>query len=349
MHTMLRSVVIVVAVLSAACGRSDGDRPATPQSEGRQKAEAPPSDRQASAAPPRGDPASPEDCAQRTKRLEDWVARYTSPSEIARTEARVRFVYGAKTTERWAAGGSEYDDQLRLPLVTRAVREVDRESVQLLVKAGRTIHFPAPEPYFGDEKRPVYSEKDVNGRLRRSLRRHLKRGTPLVILADRTVLASLVGRVLAALPRGATARLAVRKPAASFIADHVASFPYSPGWLTPILQDAYAERGHFFMMRHPGLASALTRAAGGCPEGLQLFEWVKQGAPVEVGLPKFVEVARGCGCRDMDVEAIASVYLLFADPRTWAGFLDLPAASLDGLDPSATVQDLADALATAQP
>ena len=215
-------------------------------------------------------------------------------------------------SETWAMSGMEYDRLLRLPPIARGGHEYDEPTVKITIKADGAIRFPWTLPIGKDEQGPIYGEADIAGRLRQAFRRELRNRRPLLILADRSVSARLVARVCEQLPRGASARLAVRKPASTFVAEHVARYPFSPGWLTPILERAYTRRGGLYMLYDdPEMTAALARASGGCPDGLKSVESVKHGAGI-FGLPRLVKAARACECRDMDVEAIASASLLLA-------------------------------------
>jgi hypothetical protein len=352
MRVMVSRVAGVLAMLVIGCGsgatpgsRAQGD--ASPQ------AGAPTVSEPAGSAKPAVDaqPAA-EECEQRIRRLEEVGDRLTRESWRPPPEW-IRHVELLHGTETWAMQGTEFDDQLRLPIIARGGHEIDRPTVKLTMKADGAIRFPWTQPMAADEQGPVYGEADIAGRLRRAIGRELRDGRPLLILADRSVAARMVARVCDSLPRGASARLAVRKPASTFVAEHVARFPFSPGWFTPVLERAYTARGSLHMLyRDATMTEALARAGGGCPGALKTIQSVKHGAGVDYGVPELVKAARRCACRDMDIEAIASAFLLFAVPgTTWARYVELPASigrdgafDLERGDVS-TVADLAAALA----
>jgi hypothetical protein len=167
--------------------------------------------------------------------------------------------------------------------------------------------------------------------------------------------ARLVARVRAALPDSASARLAVRKPAAAFVAEHVARFPLSPAWLNPIIQKAYSQRGGFYELDHPDVVMAIIPSRSSCPETVNPLRQLLEGANTDSVLAKISDAARACECRGVDVEAIGSLRFLHAFPSaTWNVYLDVPASIASeggfglGLDDTATVADLATALAKAQ-
>lgn len=350
---MVGQIGAVVAALVVGCSGS-GATPAagTQAEESPQSGASAASGPAASAKPPVEPQPAAEECARRTRRLEEVQDRLMQEMELPTPEwtRHVELLHG---TETWATSGTEYDDLLRLPIVARGGREIDRPTVALAIKADGAIRFPWTRPMGGEEQGPFYGEADIADRLRRAIGRELRDRRPLLILADGSIAARIVARVWEQLPRGASARLAVRKPASTFVAEHVARFPLSPSWLTPILEGAYTARGGFYMLYSDGaMTLALARAGGQCPDALKPIANLKRGAGVDRGIPEIVKAARVCGCRDMDMEALASAFLLFAMPGTsWNMYLELPAPTgrdrtfdLEGRD-SPTVADLAAALA----
>jgi hypothetical protein len=349
---MIGRVAGVLAALVVACSGNTTPASKSDVQKGPDPGAPAVSEPSGSAKPPMEPQPSEEECARRLRRVELVTDRLTQETTQPTPEwtRRVELLHG---TETWAMGGTEYDDLLRIPIVARGGHEINRPTVALAIKADGSIRFPRTQPIAADEQGPIYGEADVPGRLRRAIGRELRDGRPLLILADGSVAARMVARVCDQLPRGASARLAVRKPASTFVAEHVARVPFSPGWLTPLLERAYTARGGFYILfRDAGMTEALSRAGGRCPDALKPIENLKHGADVSYGIPLLVKAARACGCRDMDIEALASAFLLFAIPGTsWSVYLELPASTgrdrafdLQGTG-APTVADLAAALA----
>ncbi len=354
MRVMVGRIAGALAALVVGCSGSGATSGSSSHADGGAQAGASAVSEPAGSAKPRVEPSRPtgEECAQRIRRLEEVQDRLMQEATRP-TPDWTRHVELLQGTESWATQGTEYDDLLRLPIVARGGHEIDRPTVTLAMKADGTIRFPWTRPRVDDEEGPIYGEADIANRLRRAIRRELRDNRPLLILADRSVAAGMVARVCDQLPRGASARLAVRKPASTFVAEHVARFPFSPGWLTPILERAYTARGGFYMLyRDAAMTEALARASGRCPGAMKPIDNLKHGAGVDYGIPELVKAARACGCRDMDIEAIASAFLLFALPgTTWNRYVELAIST--GRDRAfdlergnaPTVADLAAALA----
>lgn len=247
--------------------------------------------------------------------------------------------------ERWPWTTAE----LKMPVVERGWRDVGARSVRLAIRADGVMYI-AGRSGFRVRSSEIVTAADLTERLVRAVREDGSGGAKrITIVADRTVLASVVVDAARRAPAGVAAALVVGKPVPAVMKQYRKVARHSPAAVDRGIEKALdRERNPFTALAsQPELLAELRRSFGECQGLREAWASVGQGMGPDRFVPQLTRSLEACLCLSVDLPTMASIMIFVFEIIEQNGWIPLDAAALRkaaGLGETATVADLAVAL-----